>query len=134
MDLTLYQKITLLIGPADRLLIYLILFISECLTKLAATPGKQSPGFQEATKVLSTLSVDTFALPGDAGFPLNSLYHAPASRNDAGRSFRLYKPEKLGNTLIVKRTMQMHYVATLRRLDRSWQSDYVIDFTLMNRR
>jgi len=71
-------------GPADRLLIYLILFISECLTKLASTPGRPSPGYQEATKVLSTLSVDTFALPGDAGFPLNSLYHAPASRVDAG--------------------------------------------------
>lgn len=73
-------------GPADRLLIYLILFISECLTKLAPTAGRPSPGHQEATKVLSTLAVDTFALPGDAGFPLNSLYHAPASRADAGKS------------------------------------------------
>ncbi|GFZ47895.1 Actin-related protein 2/3 complex subunit 3 [Saitozyma sp. JCM 24511] len=70
-------------GPADRLLIYLILFISDCLTKLAPSPGKPSPGYQEATKLLSTLAVDTFALPGDAGFPLNSLYHPPASRQDA---------------------------------------------------
>jgi hypothetical protein len=36
--------------------------------------------------VLSTLAVDSFALPGDAGFPLNSLYHAPGSRADAGES------------------------------------------------
>ncbi|KIR60459.1 arp2/3 complex 21 kDa subunit [Cryptococcus bacillisporus CA1873] len=70
-------------GPADRLLIYLILFISDCLTKLAPTAGKPSPSYQEATKVLQTLSVDNFALPGDAGFPLNSLYHPPASRVDA---------------------------------------------------
>ncbi|KAK4686854.1 actin related protein 2/3 complex, subunit 3, partial [Tremellales sp. Uapishka_1] len=70
-------------GPADRLLIYLILFISECLTKLAPSAGKPSPGYQEAIKQLSTLSVDAFSLPGDAAFPLNSLYHAPASRLDA---------------------------------------------------
>ena len=65
-------------------MIYLILFISECLTKLAPTAGKPSPGYQEATKQLSTLAVDNFALPGDAAFPLNSLYHAPASKLDAG--------------------------------------------------
>jgi hypothetical protein len=35
---------------------------------------------------LATLAVDNFALPGDAGFPLNALYHAPASRPDAGES------------------------------------------------
>ncbi|WVQ98213.1 hypothetical protein IAU59_005335 [Kwoniella sp. CBS 9459] len=70
-------------GPADRLMIYLILFISECLSKLAPTPGRPSPGYQEALKLLQTQAVDTFALPGDAGFPLNSLYHAPASRMDA---------------------------------------------------
>ena len=71
-------------------MIYLILFISECLTKLAATPGKPSPGYQDATKQLSTLSVDNFALPGDAGFPLNSLYHPPASKADAGESLSPY--------------------------------------------
>lgn len=40
--------------------------------------------------MLQTLAVDSFALPGDAGFPLNSLYHAPASRPDAGEYF-LYR-------------------------------------------
>jgi actin related protein 2/3 complex subunit 3 len=73
-------------GPADRLMIYLILFISECLTKLAPAAGRPSPSYQEATKQLSTLAVDSFALPGDAGFPLNSLYHPPASKLDAGES------------------------------------------------
>lgn len=83
-------------GPADRLLIYLILFISECLTKLAPTPGRLSPGYQEATKVLQTLAVDSFALPGDAGFPLNSLYHAPASRTDAGKLLSLEDAQSRG--------------------------------------
>ena len=65
-------------------MIYLILFISECLTKLAPTPTRPSPAYQEALKQLSTLAVDSFALPGDAGFPMNNMYHAPGSRQDAG--------------------------------------------------
>jgi hypothetical protein len=36
--------------------------------------------------MLSTVSVDNFALPGDAAFPLNALYHAPGSRVDSGES------------------------------------------------
>lgn len=71
-------------GPADRLLIYLILFISDCLTKLAPSAGRPSPAYPEAFKQLSTLSVDHFSLPGEAGFPLNSLYHGPKDKNEAG--------------------------------------------------
>ncbi|PWN28175.1 putative ARC18-subunit of the Arp2/3 complex [Jaminaea rosea] len=68
-------------GPADRTLIYLILFISDCLTKIASS---RSPLLlPEATKQLSTLAVDSFALPGDAGFPLNALYAAPRDRSEA---------------------------------------------------
>lgn len=37
----------------------------------------------EAVKQLSTYAVDNFALPGDASFPLNSLYAPPANRADA---------------------------------------------------
>lgn len=36
--------------------------------------------------MLSTLSVDSFAIPGDATFSLNSHYAAPASRADSGAS------------------------------------------------
>ncbi|CAO1624458.1 unnamed protein product [Jaminaea pallidilutea] len=68
-------------GAADRTLIYLILFISDCLSKIAAT---RTPLTQpEATKQLSTLAVDNFALPGDAGFPLNALYAPPQDRSEA---------------------------------------------------
>lgn len=69
-------------GPADRLLIILILFISDCLTKLstARTPLNQL----EATKALNTLAVDSFPLPGDANFALNAHYAPPGSRPDAG--------------------------------------------------
>lgn len=34
--------------------------------------------------MLNTLSVDNFPIPGDATFPLNAHYAAPASRADAG--------------------------------------------------
>lgn len=68
-------------GGADRLLIYLILFISQCLGIIAQsrTPMSQN----EAVKQLSTAAVDQFHLPGDAGFPLNNLYQAPANRMEA---------------------------------------------------
>lgn len=84
-------------GPADRLLIYLILFISDCINRVAPTPGRPSPSYQEAVKQLSTLSVDHFALPGEAGFPLNSLYHGPSnkSESDALRSYLLQTRQEL---------------------------------------
>lgn len=71
-------------GGADRLLIYLILFISQCLGVIA---GARVPMSQnEAIKQLSTLAVDAFSLPGDAAFPLNNLYQTPANRTEAGES------------------------------------------------
>jgi actin related protein 2/3 complex subunit 3 len=69
-------------GPADRLLIVLILFISDCLAKLGN--AKTVPTQIEASKLLNTLSVDNFPIPGDANFPLNAHYAAAASRADSG--------------------------------------------------
>ena len=70
-------------GPADRTLIVLILFISDCLAKLGS--ARTVPTQIEATKLLNTLSVDTFPIPGDANFPLNSHYASPPSRSEAGK-------------------------------------------------
>jgi actin related protein 2/3 complex subunit 3 len=70
-------------GPADRVLIYLILFISDCLTRIVSAPAKGWTA-NEAQKQLTTLALDHFSLPGDADFPLNSLYAPPATRVDAG--------------------------------------------------
>ena len=67
-------------GGADRALIYLILFISDCLTRIAASPSWSQ---NEALKHLSSHAVDAFALPGDAHFPLSTLYSVPSSRADA---------------------------------------------------
>ncbi|KDQ08891.1 hypothetical protein BOTBODRAFT_557104 [Botryobasidium botryosum FD-172 SS1] len=68
-------------GPADRLLIVLILFISDCLAKVAASRAPMTQN--EATKTLNTLAVDQFPLPGDAMFPLNAHYAAPGNRVEA---------------------------------------------------
>ncbi|KAL1927507.1 hypothetical protein VTP01DRAFT_3744 [Rhizomucor pusillus] len=67
-------------GNADRVLIYLILFISECLGKI----NKNTPQ-GDAAKQLSTLAVSNFAIPGDPVFPLNAMYAPPADRNQAGK-------------------------------------------------
>ncbi|CAG8449448.1 10502_t:CDS:10 [Diversispora eburnea] len=67
-------------GNADRVLIYLILFISDCLNRLVKNPSQR-----EASKILNTRALDNFSLPGDSGFPLNALYSAPSNRADAVR-------------------------------------------------
>jgi len=67
-------------GPADRTLIYGILFISDCLNKLGSRPSQNQ---QEATKTLNALALENFNIPGEPGFPLNPLYAPPANRNDA---------------------------------------------------
>ncbi|KAK2743989.1 subunit of the Arp2/3 complex [Myotisia sp. PD_48] len=65
-------------GPADRMLIYGILFISECLSKV-----KHGMTSREAEKILINTSLDHFAIPGDAAFPLNQAFEAPKDRQDA---------------------------------------------------
>jgi actin related protein 2/3 complex subunit 3 len=72
-------------GPADRLLIVLILFVSDCLAKIGT--AKTVPTQIEASKMLNTLSVDNFPIPGDANFALNSHYAGPGNRADAGARY-----------------------------------------------
>jgi actin related protein 2/3 complex subunit 3 len=56
-------------GPADRLLIYGILFVSECLGKIRPTYG-----VKDATKEVMNTALDlNFAVPGDPSFPLNQV-------------------------------------------------------------
>ncbi|KAI9872341.1 MAG: subunit of the Arp2/3 complex [Pleopsidium flavum] len=65
-------------GPADRLLIYGILFVSECLGKI-----RNGMGQRDAEKALMNTALDQFAIPGDASFPLNQAFEAPRDRQDA---------------------------------------------------
>ncbi|SMN18682.1 similar to Saccharomyces cerevisiae YLR370C ARC18 Subunit of the ARP2/3 complex, which is required for the motility and integrity of cortical actin patches [Maudiozyma saulgeensis] len=59
-------------SPADRVLIYGILYINDCLAHL-----KPQTTHNEAVKVLTNLSLDNFKLPGTPGFPLNNVYSIP---------------------------------------------------------
>ena len=66
-------------GPADRVLIYLTLFLQECLGKLS-----NNPSFNEAQKILLTHALQSFPLPGEPQFPLNAMYEKPSSRMNTG--------------------------------------------------
>jgi actin related protein 2/3 complex, subunit 3 len=68
-----------ILGGGDRILIYLILYIQECLVKLSKLPDPV-----EGQKLLATLAVSNFPLPGDAKFPMNNMFEKPANRSDAG--------------------------------------------------
>jgi actin related protein 2/3 complex, subunit 3 len=66
-------------GPADRVLIYGILFLSEALSKIK--PGMSK---RDAEKNVGNVALETnFAIPGDAGFPLNQMFEPPRDRNEA---------------------------------------------------
>ncbi|CAL8579551.1 subunit of the Arp2/3 complex [Xanthoria parietina] len=66
-------------GPADRLLIYGILTVGELLGKVPKVGGAR-----EGEKALMNTALDNqFAIPGDAGFPLNQAFEAPRDRQDA---------------------------------------------------
>ncbi|KAI8057221.1 ARP2/3 complex 21 kDa subunit [Syncephalis plumigaleata] len=68
-------------GAGDRLLIYGILYISDCLVKLASK--NPAPSQQDAQKLLQTHALGKFPMPGDANFSLNAVYPAPTSRPEA---------------------------------------------------
>lgn len=44
---------------------------------------------RDAQRLLSSLAVDNFSLPGEVGFPLNQLYLPPANKTEADL-LRLY--------------------------------------------
>lgn len=71
-------------SEADRTLIYITLYISECLKKLQKCQSKN-----EGTKEMYTLGISNFPIPGDARFPLNAMFAKPANKSeeDALRAF-----------------------------------------------
>jgi len=63
----------------DRVLIYVTLYIPECLKKLQRCPNKNQ-GMQE----MYSLAISKFDIPGEAGFPLNSVYARPQTQAESG--------------------------------------------------
>jgi actin related protein 2/3 complex subunit 3 len=69
-------------GPADRTLLYSLLFLQECLAALHT--ARPVPGKKEAEKqLLAHASIPNFAIPGDRDFKLAALFPAPASAAEA---------------------------------------------------
>lgn len=66
-------------GPADRLLVYLTLYVTECLKKVEAAPSKP-----DALRSLTNMALEAFAIPGDASFTLGPYFPLPENRQEAG--------------------------------------------------
>ena len=56
-------------GGADRVLIYLTLYVTQCLKKLEGCATQV-----EALKALTAMAHEMFKLPGEPGFPLGSFF------------------------------------------------------------
>ncbi|XP_067648761.1 actin-related protein 2/3 complex subunit 3-A-like [Haliotis asinina] len=64
-------------SEADRTLIYITLYISECLKKLQKCTSKN-----QGEKEMYTLGISNFPIPGEPKFPLNAMYTKPANRGE----------------------------------------------------
>jgi len=86
-------------GAADRVLIYLTLYITQCLQKLEKCPSPI-----EGLKALTAMAHETFRIPGDPGFALGSFFPAPASSQEAElcRSYLKQAREEMGRRLVSK--------------------------------
>uniref|UniRef100_H3B886 Actin-related protein 2/3 complex subunit 3 n=1 Tax=Latimeria chalumnae TaxID=7897 RepID=H3B886_LATCH len=72
-------------NEADRTLIYVTLYISECLKKLQKCNSKG-----QGEKEMYTLGITNFPIPGEPGFPLNAMYAKPANRQEDARILFIY--------------------------------------------
>ncbi|CCF59339.1 hypothetical protein KAFR_0G03070 [Kazachstania africana CBS 2517] len=63
-------------NDSDRLLIYGILFINDCLANI-----KVHMTHNDAVKAMNNVALNDFKVPGSIGFPLNNIYNIPS--NDA---------------------------------------------------
>ncbi|KAF7992761.1 hypothetical protein HCN44_005105 [Aphidius gifuensis] len=65
-------------SSADRVLIYITLYITECLKKLQKCANQN-----QATTEMYSLAISKFDIPGESGFPLNSVYAKPNNPTEA---------------------------------------------------
>jgi len=86
-------------GTADRVLIYLTLYTTQCLKKMESSSSKA-----DAVKALTAMAHETFQLPGDPGFSLGSFFPPPANSQEADlcRAYLKQLREEMGRRLIFK--------------------------------
>lgn len=70
-------------GPADRTLLYALLFLQECLAQVAAasSSGKSRKEIEKA--LLITASGSSFPVPGDSAFNLSAIFPNPKDRTES---------------------------------------------------
>lgn len=86
-------------GGADRVLIYMTLYITQCLQKLEKFPSPI-----EGLKALTAMAHEGFRIPGDAGFALGSFFPPPATAQEGElcRSYLKQLREEMGRRLVSK--------------------------------
>eukprot|EP00090_Calanus_glacialis_P038199 TRINITY_DN66778_c0_g1_i1.p1 TRINITY_DN66778_c0_g1~~TRINITY_DN66778_c0_g1_i1.p1 ORF type:complete len:181 (-),score=51.64 TRINITY_DN66778_c0_g1_i1:176-718(-) len=86
-------------SESDRVLIYLTLYVTECLKKLQKCSTKNQ-GLQE----MYSLAISRFDIPGEGGFPLNGVYLRPNSPEEADtmRQYFLQLRHETGQRLCEK--------------------------------
>ena len=86
-------------SEADRTLIYVTLYITECLKKLQKCQSKN-----QGLKEMHSLAIQRFYLPGEGGFPLNALYQRPNSRaeEDTMRAYMQQIRQETGLRVVEK--------------------------------
>ncbi|KAJ6251388.1 arp2/3 complex 21 kd subunit [Anaeramoeba flamelloides] len=67
-------------GGGDRIIIYLTLYITECLKQMSRITNKDG-----SLTSMHQLAIKPFSLPGDRGFPLNSFYGTCENKNQKER-------------------------------------------------
>ncbi|UKZ56164.1 hypothetical protein TrVGV298_009993 [Trichoderma virens] len=98
-------------GPADRLLVYGIWFVSDCLQKI-----KPNASARDAGKEVNNLALDlNFAIPGDPGFP------PEPDRQDA-EQLKLYMAQ-------VRQELASRLLARVYEEDESKPSKWWLSFT-----
>ncbi|KAM9633258.1 actin-related protein 2/3 complex subunit 3-like [Trichechus inunguis] len=68
-------KLYEIMNKADRTLVYITLYIYECLKILLKCNSKN-----QGKKEMCTLGITNFPIPGEPGFPLNAIYAEPATK------------------------------------------------------
>lgn len=80
-------------SEADRTLIYITLYITECLKKLQKVKTKNN-----GLKEMYTLALQQWSAPGDSSFPLNAMYQKPANKqeDDTMKAYLLQLRQEVG--------------------------------------
>ena len=84
-------------GGADRVLIYLTLYTTQCLQRLEKCPTPT-----EGLKALTAMAHESFRIPGDAGFALGNFFPAPANPQEAElcRAYLKQLREEIGRRVV----------------------------------